>query len=723
MFKKTKTIFLIFLIFIFYSYLFSTYSGKDTALFLKFNPEASSASMGDTYLFSASGINNPATVGLVYQPRLTLSHIEWVEDIKYSYLSFESPFSFGNLGFSLSYLGYGDIKGIDMNLEEYSIAQSYDMLFSISYGKQIGVEIPVYREYGLVGTNLKFIKSQLAQYSAESIAIDLGTIVNIGLITGLEKIERLRASLTYKNLGSKMKFVKKENSLPSGLNFGIGIDYPQLKKLEFGLAVDIPDNSNPVYSLGFSITPVYFLVLRCGYKHTHNSVSDGLTGGFGVNLGSVRFDYAVKRFSEFKTLGGLGLIHQVSIGIALGSFINQEIASEYYIKQHLNKAYEFYYQKEYQLAKERINEILNIYSNYKAAIVLLQKIENTIKKENEDKEKQINNWLKKAEIFLEKKDYINSKRYYTQVLRLDKENTQAQQGIQTLQKEIESLQQERIKQKNAKKIEKIWQEAVKIYKEGNFIKSKEKFKEILLIDPNHEPTKNYITEIETQISLLNAEQINSLYLQGVELFNNKKYLEASKYFEAVVLASPDRIDAGEYLKKCKQAIEEEEERKRQEEIAKLQNENRKEMERIFITSLKFYEKSDYIKALDMFNEAVKVAEKYQFNEYLEKSKNYINNIKLELSEQYYKKGYQLYQQNKFEQAYEEYSKSLQYNPNNITVQNEIGRLKEKLAQKYYDIGISYYTKGETEKAREFFNRSLYYMPKKEETLRALERIK
>ncbi|MFN3967168.1 MAG: tetratricopeptide repeat protein, partial [Endomicrobiia bacterium] len=320
-------------------------------------------------------------------------------------------------------------------------------------------------------------------------------------------------------------------------------------------------------------------------------------------------------------------------------------------------------------------------------------------------------------------DYLSSKRIYDKILLIEPNNTDAQEGLEKLKQELAKIKQERINQQQAKVINKFWKDGVILYKKGDFVRAKDKFNEILKIDPNHEPTKKYLTDIDTQISQLNAQQINDLYLRAVALFKDKKYLEASKYFEAVTISAPHRLDAQEYLQKCKQAIQEEEERKKQEELARLQEKHKKEMEEIFNDALKLYEKQDYIKALDVFTKSKEMAERCQFSEYLEKSNNYIETIKMELSEQYYKKGYQLYQQNRIEEAYTEYSKALEYAPNNVTVEGELNRLREQLAQKYYEIGISYYTKGELEKAKEYFRKSLNYMPNKEETLRALERIK
>lgn len=712
-------------LFLFSCTVFSNYSGNQAGLFLKFNPDPKSSSLGGSFLLKevTEGIINPASLANLYEQKFMFSHTEWAEGIKYSYLSFCSPFSFGNLGFSLSYLSYGEIQGVNVNLEEYSIPQSYDMMFAISYANTITKKVPVYKELAAVGTNLKFIKEQLAQYSAEAVGLDLATIINIGKIVDISNIETLRAALLYKNLGSKIKYVSKEYPLPASLSLAIGIDYPQLKNLGVSTGVELFDKSNPVYFLGVNVQPVYFLTLRCGYQHIENSLSSGFTGGFGINLGSIKFNYAVKKFALFSTLYNLGLVHQVSLEVNLGNFTQADIGTETYFAKQINNAFEYYYQKEYDIAKNKVEQILSLYPDYKPAQQLLTKIEQAINKQQEKMQNRISYLLKKAKVSFDRKDYITSKKCYDTVLKLDPENTDAKSGIEKINQELAQIKQQKINQQNAKKITQLWNEAVKYYTKGDFLKSKDKFNEILKIDPNHQETKKYLTEIEVQLSKLTAEQINSLYLQAVELFNKKKYQQASKYFEAVTIAAPQRLDAQEYLQRCQQAIQEEEERKKQEELAKLQQQHKKEMEEVFNNALKLYDKSDYLAALSMFEKSKQIAKKYQFTEYLEKSNSYIETIKLALSDKHYKTGYQLYQQNKLEEAYNEYSKALQYNPNNVLAENELKTLQTQLAQKYYELGISYYTSGDTEKAKECFKKSLKYMPDKEETLRALERIK
>jgi len=130
-----------------------------------------------------------------------------------------------------------------------------------------------------------------------------------------------------------------------------------------------------------------------------------------------------------------------------------------------------------------------------------------------------------------------------------------------------------------------------------------------------------------------------------------------------------------------------------------------------------------VQALEWFEKTGVIASKYEFKQYIEDTTRYVSLIKFSLSEQYYKSGYELFQKNKFEDSVLEYRKALQYNPENVSAKVELERLSENLSQRYYELGMNYYTRGDTEKAKDTFKKSLSYKSNKEESIRALERIR
>jgi hypothetical protein len=165
-------------------YTFASGSGTNAAEFLKLNPDPRVVSMGGGAVAELSGvpstsINNPAGLLSVSRAKLSLNYMMLVEDMRYHFGSFAMPTSYGNIGVSIIYLTYGDIQGYDVSYSKINIPASYDTAVVLSYALPIKATVPIYKEYGAVGANIKLLHSKLAEYSAESIALDVGGIYNV----------------------------------------------------------------------------------------------------------------------------------------------------------------------------------------------------------------------------------------------------------------------------------------------------------------------------------------------------------------------------------------------------------------------------------------------------------------------------------------------------------------------------------------------------------------
>jgi tetratricopeptide (TPR) repeat protein len=201
------------------------------------------------------------------------------------------------------------------------------------------------------------------------------------------------------------------------------------------------------------------------------------------------------------------------------------------------------------------------------------------------------------------------------------------------------------------------------------------------------------------------------------------YEEAIKYFEAVVVAAPHRLDVQNLIEKAQANIQEIAEYERLSALEKEQNKVRDKLTDYFNSGLSYYEKGKLEQAVVYFNRAKDIAQKYEFNEYYNNAKNYISKISYNLSEKYYKQGFEDFRKNKFEEAAQAYKKSLEYNPGNTSAKFELDRVAEQVAQKFYEEGMTAYSKNDMEKARECFRKALYFKPNKIEAQRALDRIR
>jgi tetratricopeptide (TPR) repeat protein len=177
------------------------------------------------------------------------------------------------------------------------------------------------------------------------------------------------------------------------------------------------------------------------------------------------------------------------------------------------------------------------------------------------------------------------------------------------------------------------------------------------------------------------------------------------------------------IDKSEQNIQEIAEYKRLTALEKEQDKVRDKLVGYFEDGLKNYEKGRYESAVEYFEKAKDIAEKYEFNEYYKNANNYISKMSLSLSDEYYKKGFNAFRTNNFEQAAQSYKKALEYNPGNTSATFELERVTDSVAQKYYEEGMNAYSSNDMEKAREYLRKALYYKPDKTEAKRALDRIR
>jgi tetratricopeptide (TPR) repeat protein len=690
--------------------------------FLNLFPDPTVAAVGGGAFAQASdmpgtALNNPASLSGITRPRLSLNYIALPGDISYNSFSLALPTAYGCLGASVLYADYGFVKGYDNNGNSISDQYSSDVGAVLSYAMPLQRSIPVHREYGAIGANLKFLHGMLSQYSAEAVALDVGGIFRVPFVDGVT------AGVTYRNLGSSVKYNTRSYDLPASLDFGLRFAFPELWDLALLGDCSMPVKGRTIYSTGISISPVYFMVLRAGWRQQTglpegaNFLSEGFTGGIGLRFGGLMLDYAFTPANYFSPT------HYLGVNLAVGSILKLDTASDYYLNEHFYQACAAYSKKDYISARKQFEDILSIYPDHRPSQKYLEKIMAAIDEQEQQQEQRVTRWLKKAESAMLKKDYITAGKFYNQVLAVDPENSTALGGREDISQLVAAVRQEKIRQKNMALINRLWNSAVNHYVKGDFVKAKEEFSEILNIDPDHQEAKKYIVEIDNQLTKVATSRINELYAQGTEFYRQGNYREAMKYFEAVVIAAPHRLDAQDFVQKCQENMDNLAEKTKTERLRKDQERMRDEMSSVYDRALRYYEKGHYEAALEDFQKSEEIAGKYEFKEYLDDTRRYLELIKSSLSDKYYKIGFDNFRQNKFEPAVEAYRRALQYNPDNTSAKVELGRIAGDVAQRYFEEGMTYYSRNDREKAREMFKKSLYYEPDKVESQRALERMK
>ncbi|MFH1957063.1 MAG: PorV/PorQ family protein [bacterium] len=275
-------------------------SGKGTsgAQFLKIGVGARAVAMGEAYAGMEGDINsiywNPAGLSRIGTSQTSFSHTAWFQNINCENLTAGYPAASGFMALGIHYLAAGKIDKYD-NLGEPA-GESYapvDMSAAVAYSKKM--------KNVSIGANLKYISSNIDGENAAALGADIG---------GMCKKNKLNIGLAVQNLGTKMKFVKDEFSLP--LNIKLGGAYKFGRCLTAALDFNLPNDNDFRINTGVEYSKKcaenLVVALRTGYKTNTKGLdaSDGLSAGFGLRYGECQMDYA------WVPYGDLGVSHRIS---------------------------------------------------------------------------------------------------------------------------------------------------------------------------------------------------------------------------------------------------------------------------------------------------------------------------------------------------------------------------------------------------------------------------
>ncbi len=214
--------------------------GTSGAQFLKMDVDARAVGLGGANVAVTRGAMalyyNPAGIANLDKRNLAFSYTDWVADIKYNYLAYETPISgFGNVGVHVAVLTMGDMEKTTLEQPEGT-------------GEMFGANgwvVGITNAYQLTnrfafGVTAKYIREKISELSSSAIAFDFGTLYYTGYRT-------LRIAMSTRNFGTDSKFdgnelettfdednnpstapilIKKETqSQPLPLSFRLGVAY------------------------------------------------------------------------------------------------------------------------------------------------------------------------------------------------------------------------------------------------------------------------------------------------------------------------------------------------------------------------------------------------------------------------------------------------------------------------------------------------------------------
>ena len=242
---------------------------------------------------------NPAALAAVDQRVFSLMHTQLVpdlaDDVYYEYLGFAQHVEgWGGLGVGLIFLTYGKSIATDEQGNERGTFSSYELSPSLSLGTEIakGLSAGITLKYVYVSLAPKEFTLDGQAGTGDTFAADLGALYDI---PGLP----VRLGLNAQNLGPDISFIDEDQSDPIGRNLKLGIGVKPFDTGQFRVLMEADINKSlvysdekPIWNTGLELAYTTYAALRAGYIYDKDGDIRDPSFGFGVQIGTLAFDYA-----------------------------------------------------------------------------------------------------------------------------------------------------------------------------------------------------------------------------------------------------------------------------------------------------------------------------------------------------------------------------------------------------------------------------------------------
>lgn len=281
---------LFFLIFLLSSSELSIGQIRAGASFLKMLPGARVKSMAMAQTSELDDIHaifaNPAATGFIREWYGAAAYSKWIADVYNASIvlggRIRNPFS-NQTRVALGIL-YQGVPQFDSSDEAFGTTSASDILVSLSLGQKLA-------NYLAFGFNLKYFKSTLDQYSANSIIFDGGFQVRTPLINlknDLFKYGIFSAGISLTQLGPDLTFDKVGTPLPQTLRSGVSFYAGAHRGFQLQITGDyfkIKDEGSAV-GLGAAFSFGSLVEINCGYNF-HNDLMEKFSIGGTIRLDDV----------------------------------------------------------------------------------------------------------------------------------------------------------------------------------------------------------------------------------------------------------------------------------------------------------------------------------------------------------------------------------------------------------------------------------------------------
>jgi len=257
--------------------------GTNGADFLSIPVGGAPAALGGAYSALADNAYsptwNPGGLGFLDSTQVAGQHLSYLESMNYEYASFVHPLHGGrSLGVAAQYLTSGDIPGTDPSGNSIGDFSTHYGAYAVAYGQKVSDRLA----FGLAS---KWINAKISDVSANAYAVDMG---------GFYKArENLNFAATVDNIGSKLKFVSANDSLP--LAFHLGGAYQMTSYALLAVEGVYAEEGLASFHAGGEWRPLDLIALRVGYRtDTIKGLSAlaGFSTGLALDFWGQEFSYA-----------------------------------------------------------------------------------------------------------------------------------------------------------------------------------------------------------------------------------------------------------------------------------------------------------------------------------------------------------------------------------------------------------------------------------------------
>jgi len=309
--------------------------------------------------------------------------------------------------------------------------------------------------------------------------------------------------------------------------------------------------------------------------------------------------------------------------------VNSNTANEYFYR-----GLGYYKQRNFSRATQEFNNALTFNPNHEEAKEYLEKTVIEIESNN----RLIDQYLREAKNYEQKRQYVRASISYRKILEIDNSYQYARNRLAYLDNHIR------------REIDDKFQRAKRLYDRMDYSEAIGLFNEILSIDPDHRPSKNYLRRATDKIFSL-AEQH---YQRAQNFFHQKKWDIVLQECNLTLTLNPDHAAAKEL---------------QQTSLANIS------IDKLLDKSLRYYERGDYLNARSTFRQVLK---KEPDNA---TAQSYLNRIETELKDQVeelFNMGMVKYAEGDYEEAIKEWKKILDIDPDHQSAKDYIQKAQERI---------------------------------------------